>query len=292
MSRLFRGAHILIFIIIVLFSTYILCLLLGVNKKLLHQFFERESAAKLVEFLVQAQNPSRANTTPPHYKFYSSLVEELISARVRYGAEVRSSLRDLRKALIVDMREEKKIKEAMSGGIFQYVFMCCFIWGFFYLAVNILETKNWDQGSGYIAAVQFIGFLLLLALIQFQKKLIFGPFNQYFRMVYNLKIMLQSSRPLNEIVKKVDLSQSEASSDFSVFFDRIQLLFRQMKVHGQLDTIEVDYLLSELWDHFEIQFLKFMKRLNALKMLSILVFVLPSFFICVALIFTQMKVFE
>lgn len=266
--------------------------MLGVNKKLLSELCVVESAPKLVEFLVKTQTPSHSGSSPPKYKFYSMLVEELISARVRYGAEVRSSLRDIRKALITDLREEKKIKEAMAGGIFQYIFMCCFIWGFFTMAANILESKNWTQGSEYILAWQLIGLFLLIILVQVQKKIIFAPFSRYFMMIYTFKVMLQASRPLNEIVKGIDLGRSEPSRDFSVFNERVQLLCRQMKEQGQLDSLEVDFLLSELWDHFEIQFIKFMKRLNGLKMLSILLFVLPSFFICIALIFSQLRVFE
>ena len=264
---------------------------MGINKIGLLKGIKNNSAGELIEFLIRSSFPGSSCENPPTYKFYTALVEDLIKVRNRFGAEIRGSLRDVRKALIIDLREEKKIKDAVNGGIFQYLFMCLFIWGFIHFAAQIIEYSGQMEGIEYIFFWQLIGGAGLIFFIKWQKFHLFSPFASYFQAVYQMKLLMGVNRPLSEINASLESIPSGRSKEFDSFAERMELLCTQMKLKGALDMSEVDYLLSELWDQFEIQFLRFMKRLNLVKMVSILVFILPSFFLCIGLIFSQLQVF-
>ena len=283
---------ILIYALIVLGSFYIVMQVLGINKKFLIESFRCENANELIKFLIETGAPVGTAGKPPRYKFYSHLVEELISARNRFGAEIRSALRDIRKALILDIREEKKIKDAVLGGYFQYLFMSAFIWAFLYMATEMISLERGLEGTYVVVGWQITGGALLVFSIHFYRRQVFSPFAYYFESIYQMRVLLKSKRPLSEVVTCFDPQRVLSSRELGPFSERLQLLCASIKLTGRVDLSEFDHLLSELWDHFEIQFLRFMKILNLFKMISVLVFILPSFFICIALIFGQIAVFE
>lgn len=278
--------------LIIAVSGLILVQIMGVNKKLLRTFSNQNRPDDLIKFLIKSNSIGQTSGTAPVYKFYSEIVDELIKSRNRFGSEVRSSLREIRKALILDVREERKVKDAILAGYFQYVFMSVFVWIFIIVAMEIIDLKKGGEGYLFVGGWQIIGGIILVLTIRFYKKKIFDPFPYYFQSLYQMKALVQSKRPISEVINCFDTQKRKTTTDFKVFSDRIESLCLQMKLKGSLDVIEFDYLLSEIWDHFELQFLKFSKLLVAVKMFSVLLFMLPSFFLSIGLIFSQIAVFE
>lgn len=283
---------ILLYSLIVCGCAYTVFKILGVNKKLLSLYFTPECGSELIKFLITASASNSSCGSAPPYKFYSGLVEELVKTRNRFGAEIRESLREIRKALVLDLREEKKIKDAVLGGYFQYLFMSMFIWAFIYMAQRIIELPPNFDGLYIVASWQALGGALLVFAIKYKRERIFAPFELYFEAIYQMKALLQAKRPLSEVVAKFEYENTDMSGEFRSFGERIQTLCLHIKRQGSVDLVEFDYLLCEIWDHFEIQFMRFSKYLAVLKMLSVLLFMLPSFFLCIGLIFSQMAVFE
>ena len=286
------GEHvILIYVAITFFCGFLLVSILGLNKNDLLKKVKRSSPEDLITFIINSSSPAFTVKDPPRYKFYSEIVDELIRLRSQFGAEIRDSLRDIRKALVTDLREEKKITEAVHGGYFQYLIMCLFIWGFIFAATEIVEFKQSLTGVEYILIFQIVGGLGLIVIIKTLRFKYFSPFANYFRAIYQMKLFLGVNRPISEVTSIVSNVSNSKKKEFVTIENRMELLCTQIKSSGRIDKEEIEYLLSELWDHLELQFMKFSKQLGILKMLSLLLFVLPSFFICIALIFSQLKVF-
>ena len=238
-------------------------------------------AKELIHYLIKLNTLESSGSVVPKYKFYSNVIEELLRFRNSYGAEIRTSLKEIRGALSLELKEVKKVKELMQGGYFQYLFMSCFIWCFAISSESLLEVKLSFEGIALIAVWQALGFALLVLLVQKYYQILFKPFDAYFMQLYRLKTMLRASRPLDDIVKIV--GSSKEKTYFRDIDIRVALLFKEIKQKGMIDLKEVDYLLLELWDQFELQFDRLSSRLTILKLASLVLFVLPSFFVLIFL---------
>lgn len=279
-------------ILILILVTYLFCVSLDLDRKLLKRADSNTDALKLIDFLI-AQSRSRVQQSEvPRYKFYSQIVEELIEHRSRFGSEIKVSLQEIRKSLSIELRENKKIKEAMVGGYFQYLTMAAFIWGFVFAAQNLIEMNLAIHSLTLILLWQGGGLGLLILIIKKRQKALFDPFDNYFMYLYRFKTMLRTSRPLDEVLKSINLGLDNNKKDFKLVNDRVHFLCLQIKKKGVIELSEIDYLILELWDHFELQFNKFSANISALKLASLVIFVLPSFFMCLLLIFEALNVFE
>ncbi len=280
----------IIAIFILISVTYIFVKSLALENIQIKRQSTNSQALELINFLIESSSFETCKKEVPSYKFYSRLVEELFEFRNRFGSEIKTSLKEIRKSLSLELRENKKIKEAVMGGYFQYFSMCLFIWGFLFMAQNLIETQIEIKDLIIIFFWQALGCVLLVAVISKRKHALFKPFDQYFMYLYRFKTMLRTSRPLDEILKSFQKSKKDKS--FCMIDERVNILCVQIKKRGRVDLEEVDYLLQELWDHFELQFSKFSTNLVALKLASLVIFVLPSFFMSLFVIFGSLKVFE
>lgn len=280
----------IIALFILISVTYIFVKSLSLESIQIKRQSPNSQALELINFLIESSSFETCKKAVPTYKFYSRLVEELFEFRNRFGSEIRTSLKEIRKSLSLEIRENKKIKEAVMGGYFQYFSMCSFIWGFLFMAQNLIDAQIETKDLVLVFFWQVLGCVLLVTVIRKRKHVLFEPFDQYFMYLYRFKTMLRTSRPLDEILKSFQKDKNDKS--FSMIDERVNILCVQIKKRGKVDLEEVDHLLQELWDHFELQFSKFSTNLVALKLASLVIFVLPSFFISLFVIFGSLKVFE
>lgn len=279
----------LLHILILLICIYLLGITLDYEWKMIFKMKEKQSAEKLINFLIGGYQQAQTEQIPV-YKFYSSLVEELIAYRNRFGCEIRSSLVEIRKSLTTDVKESKKIKDSFYGGCFQYVFLATFLWMFLYFARESIKFYIPTLELFLLCGWQSLGLVIYLFSFKVLRFSTFRNFDTYLKSLYRFKIMLMASRPLNEIIKSIDLESLPEGRSVKHLKRRVEFLCHEIKQRGRVEAIEVDLTLTETWDFYEIQLLKFDKHLSVLKLALIFAFVLPSFFYITTLIMGSMGI--
>jgi hypothetical protein len=276
-------------ILVLLICIYLLGITLNFEWKSIFKTKDKECPEKLISFLIGGYQQAQTGHIPA-YKFYSSLVGELITYRNRFGCEIRSSLIEIRKSLSADIKESQKIKDSFLGGVFQYIFLVIFLWVFLYFARESVQLAIPALNLVLLCSWQFLGGVTYLICFKALKASTFRNFDLYLRALYKFKIMLKVSRPLNEIIKSIELDRLPESSSVRHLKRRVEFLCHEIKHRGRVEGIEVELTLTETWDFYEIQLTKFNKYLGIIKMALIFIFVLPSFFFITTLILGSMGI--
>jgi hypothetical protein len=242
----------------------------------------------LVTYLIRGQYSVSADI--PEYKFFSQLIEQLVKARKTYGCEIENIILEIRKYLRIDIKETKKIKESIFGGAFQYIVISIFTWGFIYGTYKIVYIEISLQDKLVLLAFQLLGLLLYFALAHFIKCKSFRVLNCYFFAIYNFRSLFSISRPISEIITAVKIDELPESKDLKHIKQRMFLLITELKERGRLNTEDLNQLIYETWDCFEIKLERFERFILILKLLSMALFVLPSFLAVMFLLMAKLHV--
>jgi len=213
----------------------------------------------------------------PKYKFFSEIVQSLLQYKIKYGVNPHQAVREIRKASVTERSQFLKVKQLIYGGYYQYFFLASFIWFYFYHFKLTLGASGPTNTMYFIFIWQLLGLASLSALGYFIHKKLFSPFYYFFYSAYMLRALLQISRPVSEVLCSAKLHHLDKYKEFKSQKERIYLLIQELKLRGQIPMDEWDYLIQELWDHFELNLIKFNKQLQILKLISLTVFILPSF---------------
>ena len=240
----------------------------------------RSGANDLVNYLIKY--PQVAGEEVPNYKFYTKLINSLIFYRNKLGCEIRDQLIDIRKSLIVDIKESKKLKDALLGGYYQYFMMGLFLWLFLFASHCMVEVSISEDDILLLGLWHIIGLAVFHFCFKRMHLKYFKNFESYITCFYSFKILLGASRPLNEIINTIEIEKLEEDALLKHLKLRLVFICEQIKKSGNLNLEEVHYCLSELWDYFQLQFEKFNKMMNVVKLGLMFVFILPSYFFIIS----------
>jgi hypothetical protein len=211
------------------------------------------------------------------YKFFTKIVESLLSSLVKYGTNLHEYLPKIKKALINDLRFEKKIKSELFGGLFQMITVqaFCFIFiGCLYVQLNLSISIS----SLIIPiALQVIGYIVFVCGFLFIKKKMFSPLEKYIETFYLISTLLFAKIPLGRIHEECKISSLPGKKELEVFKQRVSIIFQEIKRCGSVQEQEMEISIEELWFLFEFKFDSFLKHLATLKLVIIVFFFLSSF---------------
>ena len=240
----------------------------------------------LVLFLMEGQ----FTKVVPKYKFFSSIVEKLITYRRSYGADIRPALREIRGAARKDYSAKKRLNEELVGFIIQYSIIAVFTWIFI---LNVSGTLN-IKFSGPILVLlgtwQFFGLIVGIIIYFSTMKYFFEPFSNYFFTAYTFRSLVTISRPISEISKLANISMLTNTKDLRVIKTRLLGLVQNIKVVGVVPLDEFDQIILELWDSYEVKLSKFKSMLTGLKLFLILLFVFTGFLYVIFLSMDKMTI--
>ncbi|MFT6632955.1 MAG: hypothetical protein ACJAS4_002923 [Bacteriovoracaceae bacterium] len=227
----------------------------------------------LVLFLMEGQ----FNKLVPKYKFFSSIVEKLITYRRSYGADIRPALREIRGAARKDYSANKRLNEELLGFIVQYSIIAAFTWIFILNVSGTLDIKFSGQSLILLGVWQLFGLIVGIIIYHFSIRYFFDPFSNYFFTAYTFRSLITISRPISEISKLANISMLNNNKDLRVIKTRLLGLVQNIKVVGVVPLDEFDQIILELWDSYEVKLGKFKSMLAGLKLLLILLFVFTGF---------------
>jgi hypothetical protein len=211
------------------------------------------------------------------YKFFTKIVESLQSSLVRYGTSLHAYLPKIKKALINDLRFEKKIKSELLGGLLQMVTVqaFCFIFvGCLYIQLSLSFTY-----SSLIVPllIQALGYTLFIFIFFKIKKKMFAPLERYIETFYLISTLLFAKIPIGRIHEECKISTLPMNKELDIFKQRVSIIFQEIKRCGTIQEQEMEISIDELWFLFEYKFDSFLKHLAALKLIIIVFFFLSSF---------------
>ena len=250
----------------------------------------KDPASELEDWLKKFHWGNRQNLekqgTLPAYKFYSEVVEVILSLARKMGGSYQDSLLYLREGLVSDRQFEKRLREATLGTWLQMGLMVVLTWSFILGSLMITEMKLPIGKLLMIGAWQALGMTCLPALLKFFRAKYFGDIGKLWKMLYVLnslgKVPLSRSEALT-LAGIRELSEIKQKSLSHIVEKLRSTCERILKVGGSYEQ-EVRNLMEELrfqekW-HFEL----FEKRLTVIKLGILSIFLLPSYLMFIFLL--------
>jgi hypothetical protein len=215
----------------------------------------------------------------PHYKFYTEIVEILLSLARKMGGRYQEPLLFLRQGLQADLQSEKKIKELYLGTTLQIGLMVMITWGFILGASFLVEIKMKGALLLGIMIWQLIGVISLPWIIRYCRKILFQDIGKLWKVLFVLKSLSKVPLSRTEILKISGAGDLEkiTQKNLGPLVEKLLFICQKSREQGINSDEELSALMKELrfienW-HFEL----FEKRLVTVKLCLMAFFFLPSY---------------
>ncbi len=213
------------------------------------------------------------------YKFYTEVIETLLSLARRMGGNYQESLLHLREGLQADRQFEKKLKEMILGTWLQMGMMMVLTWTFIISALCLVDIKVPFIKLIFILCWQLLGVGCLPVILNYMRRFYFADIGLLWKMFYILKSLAKVPLSRSEIFTMAHIQELKLIKQknlFSIVEKLKNTCQRALQMGGSYEE-EVGYLMGELrfqekW-HFEL----FEKKLVMVKLGLLSVFFLPSY---------------
>ena len=167
----------LLFLILILITFFLLCQTLDVNLKnwiRRPELLSNDNYQDVVDYLVERNYSSDI----PRYGFFSSIIESLVKIRKTYGVDIKKALRELRKAILKDYKQKRKLRSELFGLYLQYMMLLIFTWGFLFqllgtIKINVTSSQIllliFQKMDGLVILSDLINIFLILFLERLRK---------------------------------------------------------------------------------------------------------------------------
>jgi hypothetical protein len=243
----------------------------------------KDPAADLEEWLKSFNWGQRSQLTPetklPQYKFYSEVVELLLSLARKMGGSYQESILYLRQGLLGDRQFEKKFKEIVQGIWLQMVMMMVLTWGFIMVSLIIVDVKVSIGKLVLIFVWQSIGLSILPIVLKHYRQKFFGDIGKFWKILYVLNSLVRVPLSRSEVLGLAQVTELKNMTQKSLqpLIEKLKESCQRSLKLGQSYEEDVKSLMEELrfqekW-HFEL----FEKRLVVVKLGLLAIFFLPSY---------------
>ena len=227
--------------------------------------------------------------TLPKYKFYTEVVELLLSLARRMGGNYQDSLLFLREGLKGDRQFEKKLRESVLGIWLQMILMMILTWTFILTALALTEVRIGFPKLFLIVLWQSLGLTSLPFLLKHFRKKFFEDIGKLWRMLFVLNSLNKVPLSRTEIFTLAGVQELKNIQQKSIqhIVEKLKDTCQQAMKNGGSYSQEVTGLMDELrfqekW-HFEL----FEKRMTVIKLMLLAVFFLPSYLVFIFLLLRE-----
>jgi hypothetical protein len=216
----------------------------------------------------------------PQYKFYTTLLFDLLQVHRKLGISLKQILPELRQNLIKDLQFESKIKSLMLGGNLQFLVITVTTWAFILLSSTLAELPLNYTNLSIILMIQITAIVIFNGALSQMKKLIFLKFNQSIEGLYMFVSLVEIGLPVGQVLLESKVLEGDLvrHKKFSQIATRLETLINRWKENGISPKIEAGEVIKELWHIKEVAFDKFLKQVDILKFLVLAFFFLPAYF--------------
>ncbi len=224
----------------------------------------------------------------PRYKYFSDLVEMLLSLARQWGAQYQQVFLILREILHHDLQFEKQLKDFLLGCWFQMLFIVLMSWIFIILGVSwigIEINSNYLWGIGIWQSLGLLSFHF--GLLKLRSHFI-SALGMFWRSLICLRSLSETALPRSEVLRMSQIKELDSvqMKDWVEFKHKIQHLGQWILTSGQSPVKEINYLIEELKFLEKHQILRFQKASHILKFATLVIFFIPAYFAFLFIIFS------
>jgi hypothetical protein len=282
-----------------IYALIILTLGILIKKDLLHiekAFLERLALLKDAFFPKRAQNLLSAinqelyslgedstisfEQEEVEYKFFFHLFEQALFSARQWGTPKREILREVKKALAIDQKCERKILKEKKSFLIQLLFLYILFWVFTLFAFHTLSFTLPLKYVFLILISQAFGvFLFFIFFYKIQRK-VFGKISLYFEALFKIKAGLLGGMSISRAIENSPISEVSAdrSPPDSYIQKRLCLLVENIKSSGVRPFEELDFLIERLIEIWDFLFDSTLRYLFTLKLFFFVIFLLGPYF--------------
>jgi hypothetical protein len=215
----------------------------------------------------------------PRYKFYSDIVETLLSFARRMGGAYQDSFLFLRDGLQADLQFEKKMRELSLGCWIQILMIMVLTWAFIIGALSMVQIKVPWSHLVLLLIWQLLGLISLPILLNYFRKKLFADIGKLWKALYILTALAQIPISRSEIFALAGIKELNFIKQKSLEYlvEKLKSTCQHALKQGGTYEQEVKILMEELrfqekW-HFEL----FEKKLLIVKLSLLSIFFLPAY---------------
>lgn len=224
------------------------------------------------------------------YKFFTSLVVQLLDYARKFGANISAPLRELARGLNLDHARERELKGLTNATYIQFAIVTMVTWAFIVMSALLANIKSEFWVLVLIVLLELSGALLFSALNRPLRKYYFGDLDFFIKVQYSFKALTGTSLCAQVMMKRAGLDQlleREYKRELSLLQRRLKLLITRWQQTGS--SIESDWndALEEAWSLHQLFYARYLKALEALKFILLTLFFLSSYFIFIGSLFAS-----
>ncbi|OFZ72010.1 MAG: hypothetical protein A2451_10650 [Bdellovibrionales bacterium RIFOXYC2_FULL_39_8] len=234
--------------------------------------------------------PGNGGGDIPQYKFYTDILKKLIYYAKLYGGNFKESLSQLKKGVIKDIQFERALRKEVEGAYLQFFFISLITWFFVYMVGQSVEVKLSMLSKIFMLAMQLSGALFFALFYQRLQQLTFAPFWKFFNTIFIFQSLIGVGLSQKEIIHHAEssaLTEDQRQRKFlSYLVLRLESLIFNWQRSGQPIGTELAEIQEELWFNVGQESIQFLKKLNIIKFLVVVLFYLSTYFFYLANLFS------
>lgn len=246
---------------------------------------EQKNGEKLLSFLpnLEAKLAMGLKTTTdsiPRYKFYTTLLFDLLAVHQKRGISLKNILPELRLNLIKDLQFEIKLRSNLLGGNLQFIVITMTTWGFIFFSSSMADLPLKSSDLMIILMVQIFGILTFNIALKKFKNHIFNKFSEAIERLYLFVSLVEIGMPVGQTLSESRVLEGGLMKHklFSACASRLVTLVNRWKENGISPKVESQEIIKELWSLKENGFEHFNKGVEGLKFCVTAFFFLPAYF--------------
>ncbi len=223
----------------------------------------------------------------PRYKFYTTLLFDLLQVHRKLGISLKLILPELRQNLIKDLQFESKMSGSVIGGNLQFLVISLTTWGFIFLSSALAELPLDFIILFVILCMQIVAIFVFNGILSLLKKQIFMKFNQAIEGLYMFVSLVEIGLPVSQVLSESKVMEGDLvrHKKFTQVKNRLETLINRWKDNGISPKVESAEIIKEVWHLKEVNFEVFLKQADILKFMVLAFFFLPAYFIYLYSIF-------
>lgn len=217
----------------------------------------------------------------PNYKFYTALILQSLDFARTYGTSSKEGMASLKQALIRDDQFERKMSQQIKGAVAQFAIVAALTWFFVFMSHALVDAPLSLLLLCTIAGLHIGGLCFFFFIYHKQKQKHFSQLGFVLSSLYQLWGALRIGIPISRSLQLASIPHFLELSDskYTHIQDRLQTLLDNLQKKGVPVTEDLKELIDEVWFVQDEQFLIFHKNMTALKLLSIVLFFVSSYFL-------------
>ncbi|MEX0798247.1 MAG: hypothetical protein WD025_02315 [Bacteriovoracaceae bacterium] len=211
------------------------------------------------------------------YKFFTEILDELLIFYRKGGANILEHIKEIRKNLILDLKQEKKLAafaraSRVEMALISGLSLC------FALFANLFAQVSIEASAlTLVFAWQLLGVCVFVLFQKHGRSRMFKPFFAYLKRASLLDVLIKTNQPVNLIAKKMNLATLPPDPVMFHLKERIEVILSQIQSAGVYDEEQSRELGQECWFCYEQKLELYQQTMKRLKLLVISLFFLGGY---------------